>query len=137
MRLVPEKSSLPRLLVFPFGLIALAGLILARFQSDLVLKLAHCPLRDITGLPCPTCGGTHTAISLTRGHLLDALKTNPLVTVGLVLFGLWVLVGLLATVFPGMRRDLELKPVEKRTARYLAVLLFILAWIWQIRILGT
>lgn len=136
MRLVPEKSPLPRLLVFPFGLIALAALVLARFQSDLVLKLAHCPLRNITGLPCPTCGGTHTAISLTRGQLWEALHTNPLVTVGMILFGVWLLAGLLATVFPGMRRDLELTPVEKRTARILAVLLFILAWIWQIRTMG-
>ena len=44
MNLVPEKSPLPRLLVFPFGLIALLGLALVRLQPDLALRLAHCPV---------------------------------------------------------------------------------------------
>lgn len=135
MRLVPEKSPLPRLLVFPFGLLALAGLVLLRFQSDLVLRWAHCPLREVTGLPCPTCGGTHAAVDLVQGRWLDALRANPLVVVGLVLFGLWLAGGLLATVMPQLRRDIHWTPAEKRTARILAILLLVTTWVWEIRIL--
>ena len=135
MRLVPEKSPLPRLLVFPFGLVAVFGFLLARFQNDFVLKAAFCPLRDFTGIPCPTCGGTHAAVALVQGHLETAILANPLVTVGLVLFGLWLLVGLLATIFPGLRRDLEMSPREKRAARILAALMVLATWIWEIRAL--
>ena len=135
MRLVPEKSSLPRLLVFPFGLLAVAGLVLLRFQSDLVLRLAHCPLREITGLPCPTCGGTHAAVDLVQGRWMEALRANPLVVFGFVLFGLWLAGGLLATVLPQLRRDIQWTTAEKRTARILAVLLLVATWVWEIRTL--
>ncbi len=132
MRLVPEKSPLPRLLVFPFGILAVFGLAIVRFKPDLVLHLAHCPLRDLTGMPCPTCGGTHTAVALAHGRLADAFAANPLVAVGLVVFGIWLLIGVLTTMVPGLRRDLVLTSGEKRTARILAVLIILGAWIREI-----
>ena len=133
MRLVPEKSSLPRLLVFPFGLVALLGLTLVRFRTELVMRLAHCPLRDLTGVPCPTCGGTHAAVALAEGRWADAVAANPLVALGLVIFALWLLVGLLATVIPGLRRHLALTDREKKTARILAVVLLVAGWLNQLR----
>jgi hypothetical protein len=132
MRLVPERSPLPRLLVFPFGIVALSAGLLARYQADLVMKVAHCPLRDVTGLPCLTCGGTHTAVSLANGRWWEALQANPLVAVGLVLFLVWIIYGLLATAFPTLRRGLLVTRGEKRTARWLAALLLMAAWIRQI-----
>jgi len=132
MRLDPEKSPLPRLLVFPFGILAVFGLAVVRFKPDLILSLAHCPLRDMTGVPCPTCGGTHAAVALAHGGWTEALVANPLVAVGLVVFGIWLLAGVLATIAPGLRRDLVLTSREKKTARILAVSLFLSAWIWEI-----
>ncbi|MCK9996871.1 MAG: DUF2752 domain-containing protein [Candidatus Krumholzibacteria bacterium] len=132
MRLVSEKSPLPRLLVFPFGILGLFGLAVVRFKPNLVLQLAHCPLRDMTGVPCPTCGGTHAAVALAHGRWADAFAANPLITAGLVLFGIWLLTGILSTMAPGLRRDLVLTSMEKRTARILAVLSFLAAWAWEI-----
>ena len=133
MRLVPEKSPLPRLLVFPFGLLAGLGLAGLRFAPDLVLRLARCPLRDMTGLPCPTCGGTGAAAAAAQGRWTEALAANPLVGAGLVVFGIWLAAGVLATAVPGLRRDLALTPGEKRTARMLAVLVVLATWLWEIR----
>ena len=132
MRLVPEKSPLPRLLVFPFGITAAFGLALVRFKPDLVLRLAHCPLRDMTGIPCPTCGGTHAAVALANGRLTDAFAANPLVVFGLIGFGFWLLGGLIMTVIPGLRRDPAFTSREKRTARIMAVLMILAAWVWEI-----
>ena len=137
MRLAPEKSPLPRLLVFPFGLLALFGLAASLFAPDKVLLLAHCPLRDLTGLPCPTCGGTHTAVALAQGHPAEAFTTSPLVAGGLVLFSVWLTAGLVTTLVPAWRRELVLGTKEKRTARVLAVLLVLGGWAWVIhRTLG-
>ncbi len=133
MHLFPERSSLPRLLVFPFGLMALLGLALVRFQPDVVLRLAHCPLRDMTGVPCPTCGGTHAAVALAEGRWADALAANPLVAVSLVVFGLWLLAGVIATMVPALRLDLVLTDREKKTARILAVVLLVASWLFQLR----
>jgi len=37
-----------------------------------------CPLRTLTGVPCPLCGGTTSVEDVFRGHLLGALQANPL-----------------------------------------------------------
>jgi hypothetical protein len=39
-----------------------------------------CPLRTLTGIPCPTCGATHAVMLLLRLRVLDALSANPLVS---------------------------------------------------------
>lgn len=43
-------------------------------------------LHEITGIPCPTTGGTRSFMALCRGDWLQALLWNPLVPVYLVLF---------------------------------------------------
>ncbi|MEN8005615.1 MAG: DUF2752 domain-containing protein [Candidatus Krumholzibacteriota bacterium] len=123
---------MPRLLVFPFGLVALFGLAAVLYNSDLVLRLAHCPLRDLTGLPCPTCGGTHAAISLAHGRLTEAFAASPLIAGGLILFSVWVMAGVATTLVPAWRRELVFSPREKRTARVLAVLMAVAGWVWVI-----
>jgi uncharacterized protein DUF2752 len=51
-----------------------------------------CPLRTVTGVPCPMCGMTTAASSLAAGQLGGALAANPFVlcVVALVLCGLGV-----------------------------------------------
>lgn len=133
MRLVPEKSPLQRLLVFPFGLLGLLGLAASRLATDQVLRLAHCPLRDLSGIPCPTCGGTHAAVALAHGRLAEAFTSSPLVAGGLFLFSGWVAAGVFMTLVPAWRRELVLSEKEKRTARILAVLMVVSGWAWMIR----
>ncbi len=132
MRLAPEKSPLQRLLVFPFGLLALLGLVASRFATDQVLRLAHCPLRDLSGIPCPTCGGTHAAVALAHGRLAEAFTSSPLVAGGLILFSVWVAAGVIMTLVPAWRREMVLSDKEKRTARILAVLIVVSGWAWMI-----
>lgn len=53
-----------------------------------------CPFRKISGIPCPGCGGTRSTVELLHGHLIDALKINPLSVVFclfllLILFTVW------------------------------------------------
>jgi hypothetical protein len=45
-------------------------------------KLFLCPLRAVTGVPCPLCGGTTAAVSLARFEPVDALAANPFAVVG-------------------------------------------------------
>jgi hypothetical protein len=56
-----------------------------------------CPLRAMTGLPCPGCGGLRALAELGSGHLTAALGSNALVV---------VLVGALVVAWPTrVRRD--------------------------------
>ncbi len=43
---------------------------------------AFCPLREITGIPCPTCYGTRALLAAASGRWLTALRFNPLVGAG-------------------------------------------------------
>ena len=36
-----------------------------------------CPLRTLTGVPCPLCGMTTSVEATVHGHLLAALRANP------------------------------------------------------------
>lgn len=44
-----------------------------------------CPMRAVSGLPCPTCGATRALFAFTGGDVAVALRMNPLVGTGLVL----------------------------------------------------
>jgi hypothetical protein len=131
-RLVPEKSPFPRLLVFP--LLVLAGMFatLARVNADLLLRSAHCALRESTGIPCPTCGGTMAAIDLSEGRLVAALTANPLLTLVALGGGLWCLYAVAVTFLPRWRRSLALSRGAVKTVRWLVVLLLAANWAYEL-----
>jgi hypothetical protein len=131
LKLVPENSPWPRLLVFPLMTVVGAGLLLARLRPDLAYRLAYCPLRDTTGIPCLTCGGTHSIVSVMQGHWLEALGANPLVFVGTICFVLWSIFSIIATLIPRWRRSLSLLAHEKRAVRMMTALFLVATWAWE------
>jgi hypothetical protein len=132
VRLVPEKDSLLRWLVVPFLAVGGALVAVAAWAPDLLLGVAHCPWRDATGLPCPTCGGTEAAVRLAHGQWAAAWRTNPLaplLVLGVVAWGAWALA---AAWLPALRVRPLLGPREKKAARMGAALLLALLWLRQI-----
>lgn len=96
-----------------------------------VLHDAHdpgvlCPLRRLTGIPCPACGSTTVFIEAGHGHWLAALTANP-VTVLAVL-------GLLTAPLGAGARWWSLTP--RRRTGVIATALAV-AWIWQLQRLGV
>jgi Protein of unknown function (DUF2752) len=63
--------------------VSLASLGLAAAWLTAGLPWPRCAFHEITGLPCITCGMTRCGIQFFHGHLLAALKWNPLVFVAL------------------------------------------------------
>jgi hypothetical protein len=57
------------------GMMLAAGLALPVLPGHPSL---HCPLRALTGLPCPLCGLSTSVEETVRLHLGDALAANPL-----------------------------------------------------------
>jgi len=127
---VPERHPLPRLLVFPLGLLAVAGLALARFFPAQLLKITFCPLRSVTHIPCPTCGSTAAATCLAAGEPLAALATNPLMVLVGACLAVWSLHALAATFVPAWRFSLDVSPREKKAASYLTALIIVANWVY-------
>ena len=90
-----------------------------------------CPLRTVTGIPCPMCGMTTAATALVRGRVGDALTANPFVLVLAV--GVVVMLGVVllrwAGVLPSPR---ELVAGERRLLRVGLTLLFLASWLFQL-----
>jgi hypothetical protein len=82
-----------------------------------------CAFRQLTGLPCPTCGATRSALSLAHGDLGAAWHRNPLMGVcyagacGLNLYCL----GILLFGFPRVR----VASVPSKVKRCLYLLIFV------------
>jgi len=129
---VPERHPLPRLLVFPLLILAGAGLALARFWPHQLLQVTSCPLRELTSIPCPTCGSTAAATSLAAGDPLRALALNPLMVLSGGVLAVWSLHAMAATLVPAWRFSLEVGPREKKAASYLAAILILANWVYLI-----
>jgi len=89
-----------RQLAFLWGGAALAGAAAAPFARAFASVLPGCLFRAVTGIPCPTCGGTRALLALARLDIPAALAWNPLVTLGALVFVLGGVVAL-ARAFGG------------------------------------
>ena len=60
--------------------LALAALlaVAAFLKADHPLPLALCPLKRLTGVPCPTCGMTRAFCNAVQGHWPASLHWHPL-----------------------------------------------------------
>ena len=55
-------------------------MVLARVAMHFQLPLPGCPMRELSGVPCPFCGSTRAFAALAGFDLLGAVKLNPFVT---------------------------------------------------------
>jgi hypothetical protein len=128
-RLAPRKASEGSTVVW---LAAAALLVVARMYPFDRFPLVSCPLKSMTGIPCPTCGMTRAFVRITHGQWATAFHVSPLgallalASVGVAIYGL-----LRLTVW---RRpfELQLTPTESRVLRGVVVSAFVLNWMYLV-----
>jgi hypothetical protein len=119
LRSSPPLCVLLRAAAMGAAALAVAGLHAAHDPGVL------CPLRRLTGVPCPACGSTTVFIELGSGHWSAAPAANPVTVIAAL--GL-----LIAPLGPG--RWWWRTPVRGRTALLSAAAAA--AWTWQLHRLG-
>ena len=111
--------------------VSLGSLFCAATWLSLGLPWPQCAFHALTGLPCLTCGATRSAIQFFYGHFLAALRWNPLVFTtlcGLSIFNVYAF-SVLVTRAPRLRIA-NFSRADKTVARFLAVALLALNWIY-------
>jgi uncharacterized protein DUF2752 len=79
-----NDRSKPRLALAVWtGMAAVAFAVLYFFDPRSCSLLPPCPFHAMTGLWCPGCGSTRGLHALAHGHLLQALRFNPLMVASL------------------------------------------------------
>src|SRR6476660_7108703 len=110
--------------------VSLISLTIAAAWLAIGLPWPRCVFHELTGLPCVTCGMTRCAIQFFHGHLLAALKWNPLVFAllwGVVAFDLYALVTL---AMRGPRLRIVFRQAERKYARGVIVAVLALNWFY-------
>jgi hypothetical protein len=84
-----------------------------------------CPVRTLTGVPCPFCGGTTVFMELGAAHPAKALAANPVVFAGAI--------GLATAPLGSGRKWWALEP---RTRAWIIGGVVGLSWVWQLARFG-
>jgi hypothetical protein len=95
-----------------------------------------CLIRQVTSVPCPSCGSTQFVMHLLRGEYAEALYWNPLGMVilpGLVMVPLWIMFDLVARKDTLFRFYRTMEKLLKKPWVAIPLVVFVLAiWVWNI-----
>jgi hypothetical protein len=114
-----------------FGVITVVGLFVMRLASTYIMRLPPCTFHSITGIPCPSCGATRSAILLAQGELITSLKMNPLFSLLYISVLLWGLVSFIL-LFVRKKLSIALNYLEARIIRWGVLVIVLLNWIYLI-----
>ena len=122
------KAGAPPLGAILGGIGLFGGLAVSFLHLDR-LPFSVCVFKNLTGLPCPTCGSTRAVGRLFAFDLAGALAMNPLTSLGVALIAVWA-VGDLLLLVRGRALAIEVEPRLAARLRITLVLAFALNWIY-------
>ncbi len=113
--------------------VSLLSLALAWLWLRSGLPLPRCPLHELTGWPCPTCGATRCVRFALGGDFGAAFAINPLAFLSLTALALYDLYAatVLALRLPRLRLDAAPAWVGK-SARLAAIAALVANWAWLV-----
>ena len=85
-------------LLIPLSIMLLA---IAPWLSE---RMPSCLFHEKTGLFCPGCGATRSALDLSNGDWFGAMRNNVLFISSLGLSGVWILVSAVSEKFPEVKK---------------------------------
>ena len=100
-------------------------ILLASIDSVNYMALPKCPIKLITGIDCPSCGGTRALHSLLHGHFLQALSYNYFLVIGIPYF----LMAAIVSFVPFFKDTIIRKIILGKHAAIIYVILFFGWWI--------
>jgi Protein of unknown function (DUF2752) len=99
--------------------------------------ISVCMFKNITGLPCPSCGTTHSVFYVIQGKPMDAFNCNPLgfiIVIILIIFPLWIISDLILrkNSFHSFYNKSEIF-LKKKWVALPAIIFVLIIWILNIK----
>ncbi|MCF6351391.1 MAG: DUF2752 domain-containing protein [Cyclobacteriaceae bacterium] len=95
-----------------------------------------CFIKNVTGIPCPSCGSTRAVEALIHGNLLESITLNPiglLLTTLLAVLPIWILIDLARNQNSLFNFYQRAEPVlRQKKIAIPAIALLMANWIWNI-----
>ncbi len=96
-----------------------------------------CLFKEVTGLPCPSCGTTRSLLLLVQGDFRGSLMMNPfgvLLAVALIVVPLWITADTLTSSESFYRRYVFLEQIfmNNKLLAVCAAVIVALNWAWNI-----
>lgn len=95
-----------------------------------------CLIKQVTNIPCPSCGSTRSVISLTKGDFIGALSFNPigyLVAIIMLIAPIWIISDTIKKTKTLFNFYLKIETYLKKPKIAIPlILLVIINWIWNI-----
>jgi hypothetical protein len=127
-----KKLYITILLAAAFGYIW----IFLNFYGIISPSVTTCLFKTMTGLPCPSCGATRSALEICHGHFLQGLLLNPIgyiITMMLLIIPGWIVKDLISDedTFYNFYQKVELL-LKRKLIAIPAVILLLSNWYWNI-----
>lgn len=113
------------------GILALLGIVLARYAHSYFTLLPPCMFHTITGVPCPSCGATRSATLLAHGEVVRALAMNPFFFFLFIAAVIWG-IGSLILFTLKFTMSVRLSYLEARIIRWGVLIMLFANWCYLI-----
>jgi hypothetical protein len=114
------------------NLVFIAGGIWLWLGKQNLIPKPFCPFHQLTGIPCPGCGGTRAALEIIDGHFENAFHINPLAPFVILFFLILIISAWIDLLF---KTNIVRVVMFKRWPRYIiipVVGLVIIVWMRNI-----
>ena len=112
-------------------------LVVNLFLEQHSVGVSVCLSKQITDVPCPSCGSTRSVLSVFRGDFLEAIfRWNPLgivVSLALMILPIWLVYDFLTKKQTLYQKYITAENLLKNPYLYIPLFIFLaLNWIWNI-----
>ena len=119
------------------GIVCFFGIVWLLLDYYASAKITLCPVKLVTGYPCPSCGTTRSISALFNGKIVDAFMINPLGIVSSIIIIVVLLLMLLdlftkRDYYYRIYRQAEKFLQQNKAFSAMLVILVILNWVWNI-----